>query len=69
MCAWQSRAQGGFAAANADLLFGFESHDGVPGAIDEQIDAAALTQTLDAVTGRRARTFAAWARDHAHQFR
>jgi uncharacterized protein YbjT (DUF2867 family) len=66
------RAQGGFAAANADFLFGFESYDGVKGITDQPHDTSApdddAFRTLDRITGTPARTFRQWARDHAHDF-
>ncbi|WP_210580052.1 SDR family oxidoreductase [Streptomyces sp. GESEQ-4] len=66
------RAQGGFAAANADFLFGFESYDGVEGITDEPHDTSARDDdaclTLDRITGTPARTFRQWAHDHAPDF-
>lgn len=63
------RAQGGFAAYNADFLFGFESYDGVAGAIDEPRDDLTDSYlTLAEVTGSPARSFAQWAIDHASDF-
>ncbi|MGI5532001.1 SDR family oxidoreductase [Streptomyces syringium] len=66
------RAQGGFAAANADFLFGFESYDGVAGVPDEPHDTSAPDEdayrTLDRITGAPARTFRQWAHDHAPDF-
>ncbi|MGW0757625.1 SDR family oxidoreductase [Streptomyces sp. NPDC002814] len=66
------RAQGGFAAANADFLFGFESYDGVEGITDEPQDTSARDDdaylTLDRITGTPARTFRQWAHDHAPDF-
>lgn len=66
------RAQGGFAAANADFLFGFESYDGVEGIADEPHDTSAPDDdaylTLDQITGTPARTFCQWAHDHAPDF-
>jgi uncharacterized protein YbjT (DUF2867 family) len=60
-------SQGGFAAANADFLLGFEDYSGAAPS------AAPVVQpplpTAEAVTGRPARTFADWARDHAADFR
>jgi hypothetical protein len=48
--------QGGFAAANADFLFGFESYDGVEGATDEPHDTSVGLDetylTLTQITGR-----------------
>ncbi|WP_405650602.1 NAD(P)H-binding protein [Streptomyces sp. RK9] len=66
------RAQGGFAAANADFLFGFESYDGVAGTTDEPHDTRAPDDdaylTLDQITGAPPRTFRRWAHDHASDF-
>ncbi|WP_432075278.1 SDR family oxidoreductase [Streptomyces wuyuanensis] len=65
-------AQGGFAAANADFLFGFESYDGVEGVADEPHDTGAPDDdaylTLDRIAGTPARTFRQWAHDHAPDF-
>lgn len=67
------RDQGGFAAANADFLFGFESYDGVEGAADDPHDTSAPDDdaflTLDQITGAPARTYRQWAHDHAPDFR
>jgi uncharacterized protein YbjT (DUF2867 family) len=67
------KQQGGFAAANADFLFGFESYDGVPGAVDQPHDTAAAAGgpylTITEVLGRPARSYQQWARDHAADFR
>ncbi|MFH9069029.1 SDR family oxidoreductase [Streptomyces alboflavus] len=66
------RDQGGFAAANADFLFGFASYDGVAGITDEPHDTRAPDDdaylTLDQITGTQARTFRQWAHDHAPDF-
>ena len=66
------RRQGGFAAANADFLFGFESYDGVPDGADEPrdtgVDPAGPYLTITEAIGRPARSYAAWARDHAADF-
>ena len=67
------REQGGFAAANADFLLGFEDYSGndtAPTAA-EAFDPAFTgpLPTAEQVTGRPARTFAAWAHDHADDFR
>ena len=66
------RRQGGFAAANADFLFGFESYDGVPDTADEphdtNVDPAGPYVTIAETIGRPARSYAAWARDHAAEF-
>ena len=64
--------QGGFAAANADFLLGFESYSGEPD--PEWTSAVDLPDqgplpTVGQVNGRSARTFAQWARDHATDFR
>ncbi|GAA2734659.1 NAD(P)H-binding protein [Streptomyces nogalater] len=66
-------AQGGFAAENADFLLGFEDYGGDesdPSEV-EAFDPTALgpMPTAEAVTGRPARTFAQWAKDHADAFR
>ncbi|OLT28820.1 NmrA family transcriptional regulator [Actinomadura sp. CNU-125] len=67
------RRQGGFAAENADFLLGFESYSGEPAdpADRSAVDLSALgpLPTARDVTGRPARTFAQWARDHADDFR
>lgn len=66
------RAQGGFAAANADFLLGFEDYSGAdasPEAIaDFDPTSVGPVPTAEPVTGR-ARTFAEWAADHADDFR
>ncbi|MEU7043228.1 NAD(P)H-binding protein [Streptomyces varsoviensis] len=74
------REQGGFAAANADFLLGFEDYSGGepdaagveapdPAEVEAPDPAAAGPMpTAEAVTGVPARTFAQWARDHAHEF-
>ncbi len=66
------RSQGGFAADNADFLFGFESYDGAPGETDEAPELPPAQdpryRTLTEVAARPARTFAQWARDHATDF-
>ncbi|MFF3013797.1 SDR family oxidoreductase [Streptomyces sp. NPDC057939] len=66
------RAQGGFAAASADFLFGFESYDGIKGIRDEAPDTRApdgdAYLTLDRITGTPARTFRDWAHGHASDF-
>ncbi|GIJ19069.1 NAD(P)H-binding protein [Micromonospora fiedleri] len=65
--------QGGFAAANADFLLGFEDYSGndttpTPSEAFDPASAGPLP-TAEQVTGRPARTFAAWAHDHADDFR
>lgn len=63
--------QGGFAADNADFLTGFEDYSGNeadPAEVFDFSDHGSLP-TAKAVTGRPARTFAEWARDHAADFR
>lgn len=66
-------SQGGFAAANADFLFGFESYDGVEGDADEPHETSAPDDsaylTLDQIAGTAARTYRQWAHDHAPDFR
>ncbi|MFI0448184.1 NAD(P)H-binding protein [Actinomadura sp. 6N118] len=65
------RKQGGFAAANADFLLGFEDYSGNdsdPSAVkDFQLPNS--LPTAEPITGKPARTFAQWARDHAEAFR
>ncbi|SDL82410.1 SDR family oxidoreductase [Nonomuraea jiangxiensis] len=65
-------AQGGFAAANADFLTGFEDYSGAEPDPSEAVapDPASFgpMPTSEQVTGRPARTFAEWARDHAQDF-
>ncbi|MFD3687770.1 NAD(P)H-binding protein [Nocardiopsis sp. NPDC058631] len=69
------RAQGGFAADNADMLLGFTDYSGGDADADTWAEAAEPTgpdgapATASEVTGRPARTFAEWARDHADDFR
>lgn len=67
--------QGGFAAANAGFLLGFEDYSGTritDAATEPAVAAEAATTpeppTAETVTGRPARTFAEWARDHARDF-
>ncbi len=65
--------QGGFAAANADFLLGFADYSG--GESDPEskaeFDPRSLPPlpTAEPVTGKPARTFAQWARDHVSDFR
>jgi uncharacterized protein YbjT (DUF2867 family) len=61
--------QGGFAAANAAFLLGFEDYSGNPGGEVGEVPPAPDLPTCEPVTGRPARTFAQWARDHAEDFR
>jgi uncharacterized protein YbjT (DUF2867 family) len=61
--------QGGFAAANAAFLLGFEDYSGNPGGEVGEVPPAPDLPTCEPVTGRTARTFAQWARDHAEDFR
>lgn len=64
--------QGGFAAENAEYLLGYEDYSGEMSDPDAAagFDPAALLDppTAEAVTGRAARTFAQWARDHREDF-
>jgi len=68
------RSQGGFAAGAADLLLGFVDYDGgEPSGADgyAEQDWSALLRPWPGVpdaTGRPARDFATWARDHAADF-
>ncbi|WP_049576899.1 NAD(P)H-binding protein [Streptomyces sp. SBT349] len=65
--------QGGFAADNADFLLGFTDYEGNEAdphaAGDFDLSWLGPLPTAEAVTGRPARTFARWARDHADDFR
>lgn len=69
------KAQGGFAAAAADLMLGFSDYDGSTAAGDDGYsdqDWSALEKPwpdVEKVTGHAPRTFAQWARDHAEDFR
>lgn len=67
------RAAGGFAAENADFLLGFADYEGNPADPSDgaAFDPSALgpLPTAEAVTGRPARTFAQWARDHVADLR
>ncbi|MFJ2437920.1 SDR family oxidoreductase [Streptomyces anulatus] len=66
------REQGGFAADNADWLYGLTSYDGVEGVTDEPREANPGSEdaylTLAEVLGRPGRSYAQWARDHAFDF-
>ncbi|MFI7285554.1 SDR family oxidoreductase [Streptomyces anulatus] len=66
------REQGGFAADNADWLYGLTSYDGVEGVTDEpheaHPDSDGAYLTLAEVLGRPGRSYAQWARDHASDF-
>ncbi|MER7080975.1 Uncharacterized conserved protein YbjT, contains NAD(P)-binding and DUF2867 domains [Saccharopolyspora kobensis] len=65
------RAQGGFAAENADFLLGFEDYSGAEADPSELADfdksAVPPMPTSAPITGR-ARGFAEWAKDHAADF-
>jgi uncharacterized protein YbjT (DUF2867 family) len=69
------KAQGGFAAESADLMLGFidyggEAASGADGYSEQ--DWSALMRPwpdVEQVTGRPARSFAEWARDHVADFR
>ena len=68
------RKQGGFAAANAGFLLGFEDYSGAGRDPSDargkwRHEAPAQLPTAEPVTGRPARTFAQWAHDHADDFR
>ncbi|OLF13792.1 NmrA family transcriptional regulator [Actinophytocola xinjiangensis] len=66
------RAQGGWAAENADFLTGFESYSpsDVPEFTAEEWDRMLEPlPTVERVLGRPAHTFARWATDHAKDFR
>ncbi|MER7006118.1 hypothetical protein ABT297_24175 [Dactylosporangium sp. NPDC000555] len=66
-------AQGGFAAASADFLAGFQTYSG--GTSDPAQVKHPVTPepgpmpTAEDVTGTPARPFTVWARDHAADFR
>ncbi|MFF3555893.1 NAD(P)H-binding protein [Streptomyces tsukubensis] len=64
-------AQGGFAAASADFMLGFETYDGevVEEAEGFDLSEALVEASAEIVTGRPARTFAEWVREHAEAFR
>ncbi|NXY99294.1 NAD(P)H-binding protein [Streptomyces sp. BR123] len=70
--------QGGWAAANADFLLGYEDYSGVESVPDEPAVREGAeppeapgtgTVTADAVTGRPPRPYGEWARDHTADFR
>jgi uncharacterized protein YbjT (DUF2867 family) len=65
------RRQGGWAGANADFLTGFAAYSpSAPEPTAEEWDQALRPlPTVEEVTGRPARTYAEWARDHADDFR
>lgn len=66
------KRQGGWAAENADFLTGFESYSPshLPDLTAEEWDEMLQPlPTVEEVTGRPARTFAEWAREHADDFR
>lgn len=66
------REQGGFAADNADWLYGLTSYDGVEGVTDEPGEVNPASDdaylTLAEVLGRPGRSYAQWASDHASDF-
>jgi uncharacterized protein YbjT (DUF2867 family) len=73
------KAQGGWAAANADMLLGFEAYaetaeeeawelpEFSPEELAELLKP--MPEAVEQVTGRPARSFTEWARDHADDFR
>ncbi|MEV4166682.1 NAD(P)H-binding protein [Nonomuraea dietziae] len=61
-------AQGGFAAACADFLLGYEDYSGGESTEEWAPDPSIEMTTMKDVTGRPARTFAQWASYHAHDF-
>ena len=69
------QAQGGFAAAVADLMLGFVDYGGEQASGDDGYsdqDWSALTKTwpdVEKVTGKPPRSYAEWARDHVEDFR
>lgn len=65
------RAQGGWAAENADFLLGFAEYS-AGGTSTADVDWSQVLvplPTVEEVTGRPARTFAQWAHDNADAFR
>ncbi|MER5494226.1 NAD(P)H-binding protein [Streptomyces sp. NPDC002490] len=66
-------AQGGFAAAAADFLVGDVDYDGngTEGGepVETDWDEVLVPETAEIVTGRPARTFEEWAREHLEAFR
>jgi uncharacterized protein YbjT (DUF2867 family) len=69
------KAQGGFAAETADLMLGFIDYGGDEATGDDGYsdqDWSALMKPwpdVETVTGRPARSYAEWARDHVEDFR
>jgi uncharacterized protein YbjT (DUF2867 family) len=62
------RRMGGFAAANAAFLLGFEDYSGDRVEEAGEAPVTPALPTCEPVTGRPGRTFAEWARDHAGDF-
>lgn len=63
------RAQGGWAAANAEFLLGFHTYDGVAATGQPTAPTPVpLLPTSEVITGKPARTFAQWAQDHVADF-
>lgn len=62
------RAQGGFAAEQADYFFGDED-DATEALHRASIEDRDTYQSLDQITGAPARSYRQWARDHAADFR
>ncbi|BCY09847.1 SDR family oxidoreductase [Actinoplanes sp. L3-i22] len=62
-------AQGGFAAASADFLTGFQTYSGGTPDHSPKAPQPASKPTAEAVTGRPARSFHTWALDHGADFR
>lgn len=66
------REQGGFAADNADWLFGLTNYDGVQGITDKPHDVkptpASACPTLVDILGHPGRSYTQWAHDHARDF-
>jgi hypothetical protein len=65
------RRQGGWAAVNVPFLLGFEGFSEgfeYPDLTEEELAQMQPLATVEQVTGRPARTFAQWARDHARDF-
>ncbi|MGH8930573.1 MAG: NAD(P)H-binding protein [Egibacteraceae bacterium] len=67
------QSYGGWAAANADFLMGFEGFsadsDGQEFSAEDLAEMMRPLPTVEQVLGRPPRTFAEWARDHVADFR
>jgi uncharacterized protein YbjT (DUF2867 family) len=63
------RAQGGWAAVNGPFLLGYEGFSAGTEYPEIDVEELAPLPTVERLTGRPARSFARWARDHAGDFR